>query len=447
MARLSTYWAAQLRLFRLWSDDVDPLVFGALAVVAIALFVTVRFPDDLAHGQTEAPAAVANHPPPRVQDFAYVFNYARRAAERPGTSPYGMDSHRAFLDAWLGPSVRSALCFAYGPAMVLLLAPLFPLTTRWAWLVWNLCGAWLGAWSVARLAHQRTAVRSATRLCATGMTAFHCLVNGQTAIAATAGFVVLIRRGRRKCSIGDDVAHGFTAAALAAKPPLAAVAIVALLLARRGRAALTGVAMMAAVAVLALVWWTPAIVWDYASLIHRYNLTDADALMRAGLVPRSMSNLRGILLNVWRVQDSRAFFMSGWAFGLALGAPLAIVALRPHGWSSPLAMSYAIMVYLLFVPHLTPTEDFLALVPLAALPVERRLGSVEWGCLVAGAVGPQWVNATTAQLVGGSAPGDAASATMATAAFALKCLVAAVVLRHFVTAGWYGADTTRAAPA
>jgi len=406
----------------------DPLVAMVLSTIAIALFLRVEFPPDLSPGQTEPPAAVADDPPIQVQDFAYVFNYARRAAWRAGVSPYSIAEHRDFLQAWLGPKVTSALCFAYGPSMVMLLAPLFAMSTAWAWLAWNLAGALLTASTVSALSDDSGVARRWGRLAATGATAFHTLVNGQTALVTT-GLLGAMHAADRtiRGRIARPLAVAACIAALALKPPLAVVGLIALLLAHRTRAVAASCLVLVLIGAGAMVWWTPSAVWDYAALLRRYNLVDADPIMRAGFVPTDMSNLRGVLLNMGLANDSVAFRLSAWTFAACLVAAAMFRIVRPAVMPLHVAMSCAALAYLLFAPHLTSTEDLLLLVPLTVFLAHEPLPGWRRSAMIAGCVGPQWVNASGMQVLalGGASLAWHAAAPML--AFALKVLVALLV--------------------
>jgi hypothetical protein len=370
----------------------DPIAFAFLAVVAVALFASVRFPPDLARDATEAPAAIAAAPPSRIQDFAFVFNYARRAVERPGVSPYTYDAHREFYRAWLGPQVRSALCFTFGPTTMVVLALLFPLATAWAWLVWNLASAWLMSWAVRVLPEGDRRTLGLARLTAVSATGFNCLVNGQTGLFTTGCLGAVVHLAARPQS-GSALACAVFLFALTMKPPFAAIAALALLLAQRTRPLVLSVLLVAVSTAGMMAWWTPGVFADYATLLGRYNLVDADEIVRAGCLPTTMSNLRSVLLRTGAFDDSQAFRASGWVLAAALLPPI-VAVLRRRTWSLDLAMSWVVLAYLLFAPHLSPTEDLLLLVPLVRLTRGERMIGWRRAAVVLGCLGPQWVNAS-----------------------------------------------------
>jgi hypothetical protein len=402
----------------------DPVAFAFLAVVALALFAVVRFPPDLRDGGP--PPGVAAAPPKNVQDFAFVLNYARWAVARPDASPYTYDAHREFYRAWLGPRVSSALCFPYGWIAMLLLAPLFPLATAWAWLVWNLASAWLMGLAVRLLPGDPQSLRWA-RLVAVSPTAFHCLINGQTALFTTGCFAGALHLGdrARRGDLGRAMAGAAFLVALLVKPPLAAVAALALLAAGRWRPLGPAAVIAVTSALAAAWWWTPGVLLDYVTLLRRYNLVDADEIVRAGCVPWSMSNLRSVVLHAGWLDDSQAFRLSGAVLAGALAVPL-VAVLRRRVWPLDAAASWVVVAYLLFAPHLSPMEDLLLVVPLARLLPAMGTGPSR-ALLLVGCLGPQWLNGSGLHL-GELIVRGASLDALPLVGFALKLVAAAVVV-------------------
>ena len=378
-----------------WWRRADPLTLVVLAAAAVAMFAVTRFPPDLARGQQAPSPSVAAAPPMQIQDFDFVFNYARWATTRPGVSPYTYDAHRGFYAAWLGPKIQSALVFPYGPIAMLMLAPLYWLTAPAAWLCWNLAGAYGVAWTVGGMPEERRA-RSWARLAGVSPTAIHTLALGQTALVTTAlaaAAVELVREPRRW------FVCGLCLVLLSIKPPLAIVIGVAFLLA--GFVRPVGLAAVGAGLLVsaAMAWWTPAVAGDYADIVRHYNLVDADPIVRSGCTPHLMSNLRGVLMRSGVLDDSQAFLASGWVLGALLLLPLAGVALTRRTWPPELAVGWTVMAYLLFAPHVSSTEDLLLLVPFGVLTASDRLGSGARACVAVGCIAPQWLNGALLALV------------------------------------------------
>lgn len=378
-----------------WWRRADLPTLVVLVAAAVALFAVARLPPDLVRGQHAPSPDVAAAPPAHIQDFDFVFNYARWASTRPGVSPYTYDAHRAFYAAWLGPRVGSALCYPYGPITMVVLAPLYWLAAPSAWLCWNLVGAFGIAWTIGGMSDERRA-RSWARLLGISPSAIHTLALGQTALvttAVTAAAVELVREPRRW------VACALCLVLLTVKPPLAVVVGVAFLLAGFARPVALATIGAGLLLSAAMAWWTPAVVPDYAEIVRRYNLVDADPIVRAGCVPHLMSNLRGVLMRSGVLDDSQAFFASGWVLGALLVLPLAAVALTRRPWPLELAVGWAVMAYLLFAPHVSSTEDLLLLVPFAMLVPSDHLGSGARVCVAVGCIAPQWLNGALLALV------------------------------------------------
>lgn len=407
----------------------DGLTFAALVALTVILFSSVGTLPDWQPGAAEA-ARRAKFPTGSlpVQDFAYIFNYARRAVETPGVSPYSVEQHRAFLTAWMGPHVASALCFAYSPLVVLLLVPLFPLPTTWAWLVWNLLGAWAAAWGLRRLAGADGTLLSIGRLVLISPTAFHCLALGQTALLATGGLTAILALGRSDSGFSSP-ATWVTAACLlvlAAKPPLAVVAAVALLAADRWRPVVVATGAALVVLAGAILWWSVALVPDYLALVGRYNVVDANPLFRAGYTPGFMSNLRNALLRVTPLDDARASGMSALVLAPVLALPVLLAVALRRAIAPERALAWTVMGYALFSPHLSPTEDLLLLLPLAAVWHARVASRVTRALATACVVGSQFVGASAAFVVAGSG-GAGALVALPLVAFAAKLVLGGLV--------------------
>jgi hypothetical protein len=338
---------------------LDGLILATLAGVSILLFANVRtLPDYVAGREAPPPSASASAPTgPPVQDFACAFNYARSAAQHRGVSPYSIPEQRRFLTEWLGPHISSSAPFAYGPAAILAWAPLFPLPTAWAWLVWNLIGVTLATAAVRWTARDDRGLLGFGGLALLSPTTFHCLVLGQTALftsALLAGVVVLARDAKDKRAV-----YGIAACLVlvSMKPPLAMVAGAALLAAGCWRALLAGSAAILIVVLAAIVWWTTDAVADYGALVSRYNLVEAPALFRAGFHPEFMTNLRNVLLHAG-LDDARAAAATWPPLAAGLAVPLLVGLAMRRRPRLDVALAFTATSYALFSPHLTPTEDF-----------------------------------------------------------------------------------------
>jgi hypothetical protein len=405
----------------------DWLSFAALATLAVAFFLSARFPPDYSPEREAVPPAAGSGPgAPHVQDFAFVFNYGRRAVGRPGVSPYSVGEHQRFIRAWLGPRVGSALCFAYSPTLILLFAPLFMLSTPWAWLAWNLGSAWLAAWAVRRAAGTDRALLGVGRAGLISPNTLYGLALGQTALFTTgvlAALLLCARSGRTGRAAAWCAVCAFV---LTMKPPLAVVAGAALLAAGYWWSLAGAIAGAVAVLAAAVGWWGPDVVGDYLTLLGRYNLVEVAPVFRAGLVPGLMSNLRNVLLHLGPLDDAGASGISWLAFVAALSAPAFLAAAARRRLSLDLGLAWAAMGYALFSPHLSSTEDLILLVVLLALwrapglPARLRLpGAVL--CVL-----PQFVGGSAAVVFGAGLEGAVADA-LPLIAFAIKLALWAVV--------------------
>ena len=392
-----------------------------LAALAVAFFLRAHFPPDYRrdHAIAAEDAAGDLH----VQDFAFHFNYARRAVGRPGVSPYSVEEQRSFIRAWLGSRIGSALCFAYSPTVVLLFSPLFALSTPWAWLAWNIGSAWLAAWAVRRGAGADRRLLTLGRVALINPNALYCLALGQTALFTTGLLIAMLLVSRRGWVASTMVAT--CVFLLTMKPPLAVVAGAALLAAGRWSSLATATAGTLLVLAAAVGWWGTGLIGDYVTLISHYTLVQADPVFRAGFVPGLMSNLRNVLLHV-SFDDARASAVSSVVLVVALAVPALLAAARRRRFGLEIALAWTATSYALFSPHLSSTEDLVLLVVMLALwragDVSRRLRLLSAALCVA----PQFLGGSAA-LVFGSGPGGAAAGVLPLLAFTVKLALGGVV--------------------
>jgi hypothetical protein len=339
--------------------SLDLIVVALLIAVTTIFFVAAPpFPEYSADPAARtAPADDSDLP---VQDFAYIFNYARYAAGIPGNSPYSIPAHRRFLSEWLGPDVASCACFAYSPTMVLLLAPLLPFSTGVAWLLWDVMSVVVLVAGLAFTNRRDRSLASVARLGIVGPTMFYALAWGQTALLTT-GVAALAVELERDSGLKRWCATWVAAAALVVltiKPPLALLLAAALLAARRFRTLGIASVGVLAIAIAAVVWWSPGIVRDYVDLVGNYNLVDAPPLFRAGFKPEQMTNLRHMLLATGLFDDSQASRLT-WIPLVVLMLPAVVSLVRGNAVPVPIAAAFAATAYALFSPHLSPTEDLI----------------------------------------------------------------------------------------
>jgi hypothetical protein len=102
---------------------------------------------------------------------------------------------------------------------------------------------------------------------------------------------------------------------------------------------------------------------DYIHLLRSYNLTDAGSVFAWSIYPDFMANLRAFLNIDTGVADNAAAYISA-VIWLVVLAFIAILGLRRR-LSVAALWSMSILSYLLFCPHVGPTEELLVLVILS----------------------------------------------------------------------------------
>jgi hypothetical protein len=101
---------------------------------------------------------------------------------------------------------------------------------------------------------------------------------------------------------------------------------------------------------------------------------------------------------------------------------------RRRRWPVEIAISWVVVAYLLFAPHLSPTEDVLLLLPLVLLRRQGYVAGRDRAATVVGCLGPQWLNNSgvgIGQMLHAAPWIDA----LPLAAFALKLGVGIVVVK------------------
>jgi hypothetical protein len=301
-----------------------------------------------------------------IGDFPFNFNFVQRAWRREttvssGSSIYSLKNHLKVTSDWAGTKVAVSLQFGCSPTMLWVLAPLVPFPNATAYLIFNVAGLFAVFW-MTRPSRCRWGV---------GLLAFFsslarfCFVLGQTALLAGAGFLFIAERtphGDRD-QIRRDALSGCVLWALTAKPPLALTAVAVLSGLRQWRVLFAG-GLLSVVSTL-IIWPLLGPQWltDYIHLLGTYNTTDAGPSFVMAVVPGIMANLRAILSVDVGLRDDISSGISLIVWVAALGY-ITLAGLRSRLPSSVL-WSMSILSYLLFCPHVSPTEEMQVMVILA----------------------------------------------------------------------------------
>jgi hypothetical protein len=336
--------------------------------------------------------------PERLMDFAAHRAFACAAwsgdAARDQTSIYALGMHLRATERWVGAPARIALPFGYSPTMLLILGPFCLLPARAAFAGWSIVGFLATAFVAARA---RLSARALLALI-TPLT-IYTLALGQTAILSTAGLLFLMARDQERDLSAAHSSSGTMSSAvvlwlLAAKPPLALTAGVALL--ARGRWRTVAVAMLlTAVSILALQpWLGPSWLPDYAGLLAGYDRAHLPEAFAWSITPELMSNLRAALHVDLGMRDDVAIRVSAVIWSISMAA---IILAAWKSWlDSSLVWGFATLTFLLFCPHLSASEDLALCCVLASMDVRRSsrtvlIGSVTLvlvGLFLSPAIGP-----------------------------------------------------------
>jgi hypothetical protein len=302
----------------------------------------------------------------RIRDFPFHFNFVQKAWQREttvnsGSSIYSLKNHLKVTSDWAGTRVPGSLQFGYSPTMLWVLAPLVPFSNATAYLIFSFAGLlaifWMTRpgrcrWGIGLLPFFSEAAR-------------YCFVLGQTALATGAGLLFVgektlhgDRQGWRHHLSGGTVLW-----ALTAKPPIALSAAAVLIGLRQWRTLLTA-GLLAVISTL-LLWPLLGPHWltDYIHLIGTYNTTTAGPAFVMAVVPGIMTSLRAILSVDIGLRDDISSLISLIVWLSALGY-ITLAGLRLRLPAAAL-WSMSILSYLLFCPHVSPTEEIQVVVILA----------------------------------------------------------------------------------
>jgi hypothetical protein len=303
----------------------------------------------------------------RIRDFSFLFNFAQRAWLRDttvnsGSSIYSVENHLKVTSDWAGTEVPGSLQFGYSPTMLWVLAPVVPFSSVTAYLIFNVAGLFAVFW-MTRPGRCRWGI---------GLLPFfsgaarYCFVLGQTALATGAGLLFVAEKTGVRAKNQGWRTHFWGGAvlwALTAKPPIALSAAAVLIGLRQWRILLTAGVLTV---LSTLILWPllgPHWLTDYMHLLGTYNTTDAGPAFVMAVIPSIMTSLRAILSVDIGLRDDIASLISLIVWLSVLGY-ITLAGLRSRLPAAAL-WSMSILSYLLFCPHVSPTDEIQVVVILA----------------------------------------------------------------------------------
>ena len=311
----------------------------------------------------------------KIVDFPFHFNFVKMAWQRRTTVPlgssiYSVENHLLVTFEWAHKKeIYGSLHFGYSPTMLWVLAPLLPFSHAMAYFLFNSAGLLAIFW-MTRPSRSRWGL---------GLAPFYssiakgCFILGQTALVTGAGLLFVAEKSGEKsrATWRGAAIPGAALWALSAKPPIALTAAAVLVGLREWRTLIVagGMTIVSTLAITPLLG--PHWVRDYLRLLQSYDLVHASPLFSWAIRPEYMANLRAILNVDAGLPDNIASSASALVWFLTL-AYTAIAGLRSRATGAAL-WAMGIFSYLLFCPHVTPTEE-LQVVVIFALCVTARGG-------------------------------------------------------------------------
>jgi hypothetical protein len=322
----------------------------------------------------------------RIRDFPFLFNFVQKAWHQQttvssGASIYSLKNHLKVTSDWAGAKVDGSLQFAYSPTMLWVLGPLVPLSGAAAFLIFNIAGLFALFW-MTRPNRCRWGIGLLSFF--SGV-AHYCFVLGQTALATGAGLLFIAEKTRKDVQ-GEGWRNSLITAvvlwALTAKPQIALSAAAVLIGLRQWRTLIVAGVMALVSTFLLRPVLGPHWMSDYLYLFGTFNKTDAGTVFAMAFVPALMANLRAILSVDIGLRDDISSLVSAVVWLIALGY-VVMAGLRSRLPAAAL-WSMSILSYLLFCPHVSPTEELQVAVILAlCVSLKDKLSLHELVLLVA----------------------------------------------------------------
>lgn len=309
-----------------------------------------------------------------VQDFASIFGLTKGVVSGAIDAPYSAEGQLQFMEQWIGQRIDVALGYGYSPTLWLILSPLLPLPAPLAYVLWSLLPAlvlfWIGWRLVAKGWSERNPLALTLILIALASGSYQGEVQlGKTAVVLGSITFCLI-------SVASDPRREARAAfllfLLTAAPPLALAMGVGLLWNRQTKPVLLAAGLVVLEVACVTSWLGWGWISDYWQLLTHYTSDTARQAFRGFFSPVGMSNLRHILVAGAGWSDRAASWASiaGWAVAIACGTWLARRECLPAG---QLRLAFALLLYSLFSPHLTFSNDLMVVIVVWFLHAEVKL--------------------------------------------------------------------------
>jgi hypothetical protein len=306
-----------------------------------------------------------------VQDFAYNYGLTKAAVLGTIDAPYTEQGQLEFMRQWIGRGFGVALGYGYSPTLGLLFAPLLPMPTTAAYVVWALAPALcLLAAAATRLGgnlDERDRFSLLLLLVLLGSASYQGEIQlGKTAVVLGMIAFALITACRGR---GDDRAAGLLLFLLTAAPPLALAMGLGLLIDRRPKAVSLALCLVAIEVACVAALLGPGWVGDYIRLLTHYTSDTAPRAFRPFLRPDGMSNVRHLLVTLgWADHTAATASVAGWATVMAVA-----LAMRDGLRPGTIRLSLALLAFTIFSPHLTFSNDLLVVIVVWFMHAEADL--------------------------------------------------------------------------
>lgn len=301
-----------------------------------------------------------------IQDFAFFWHVSHYWSRGQLERPYHSGSLVTFFHEWTGlDNPELAMRFFYHPALLVALIPLTWLQPEWGYGVFAFFSLLVVSSAIGWIFRSRNVpgifAMGLLFYGSLGLTATLSIGQLSPLFAACLAPLVLMRRDRFY-----DRDNKPTAALLlcSIKPTLAFPIVTSLLPARK----LRSVMYFFMISFLILVILTPFLGWqwpvDYISSAVSHTGTEAESAFRAGTGSETHANLSNLLNRLSPLAHGTTTVISAALWMVALSFPWFLKKTIPTvSWT----ISFAVITYLLFSPHLNRADELLAFAPLLFL--------------------------------------------------------------------------------
>jgi hypothetical protein len=309
-----------------------------------------------------------------VQDFAHIFGLTKAFALGAVDSPYNLHERLRFMAQWVGQPIDLALGYGYSPTFWLILSPLLPLRADFAYVIWSLLPAFILLAIAWHLLANGWSERNPLALTLILIALASGSYQGEVQVGKTVAVLGLITIWLIMASTDprSEVRSAVPLFLLTASPPLALAMGAGLLWNRQTKTVLLAAGLVLLEVACVTSWLGSGWIHDYLEVLTHYDSDTAPESFRAFVAPRGMSNVRHLLVvgAGWTDRSASLASVAAWGVAIACGTWLALRDRIPAGRLRP---AFSLLLFSIFSPHLTFSNDLVVVTVVWFLHAELNL--------------------------------------------------------------------------